>query len=640
MASTAIKYAGSGIATGTSYGGVTWSNVDNALGAPNTTIAFSTLGEFQVSEGYYAYRFDFDGVSGVPEGATIDGIELVIRKSRTPSLDREIKDGNLRLASDITTYVGSDKADTSTVWATSLTDATYGGAVDTWSWGAASAAAIRASGFGVVFVGAAGNGTAFTNADANVDSFGLRIYYTEGSPTPPPAPGIAEYLYPVIDQNTGANYVSGHQWKTAPFWSKIDEGVFSPNDADFVQPSSITHSSVDPTLGWESAELIVIPSGSTFNDLDYIYYARLDMRFKVDTDINQNDSGIIQKEIHFGSTAINLRADHFTQASGVARAFQNYSWDLTGDSGLGYIPVSSSWNDMCYGTMLLSDCTSSSIIENFKLSALQIYISGAQIVETSSGIPFYMSGHLGCSGDIPFSMYGIPAGTSGTQAALPLYIQGHTALTSGIDMYMYGVQPVTSSVPMFLKVSDVASGTLNMFLMGQTATSGTETIPFYTYATSVGTSGTQGSVPMFLGSENFPGTINLMLRGPDSAETTKTINLYIGGTIKTADAQVPFYLENFGTESSIPFYMAGKGIDEFDVNLPGGGLPGSGGINMFLLCPGESNTIPFYLHNQTVSSGIDMYIDGVFTNSGSIPFVMPVTQDSLSDTLKLFTHGF
>jgi hypothetical protein len=125
-----------------------------------------------ISQILVASNFGFS----IPVGATIDGITVEIERRSIVALSG--KDFRVQLATGTTfaDLVGTNKADTSTIWLTSFSIATYGGAADLWSAGL-TVAQINAAGF-AVFLSAQAN---IANADISVDFIRVTVNYTAGA---------------------------------------------------------------------------------------------------------------------------------------------------------------------------------------------------------------------------------------------------------------------------------------------------------------------------------------------------------------------------------------------------------------------------------------------------------------------------
>lgn len=108
----------------------------------------------------------------VPSGATIDGIEVRIKRKESEGSTGSIYDDSLRLWNG-SSVVGDDKA-SGTPYPSSFTTATYGSSTDDWN-ASLSVATINSSGFGVqLSVYADGPFPA-----AEVDVIEMKIHYTE-----------------------------------------------------------------------------------------------------------------------------------------------------------------------------------------------------------------------------------------------------------------------------------------------------------------------------------------------------------------------------------------------------------------------------------------------------------------------------
>lgn len=183
MTATAPKFVGTTSVTGTGINGTSWSFKDNAIGAADgSPTTCPLLGASDTSQGLYVSNFGFDGVSGVPTGATINGIVATVTRMSVPQSVRYAYDLTLKLATAANTFVSEEKA-YSGVWPeNSYATRSYGGVSDTWAWGAISAASIRASSFGLIFGAKCDDDFTLQigSVDANVDSFSMTVHYTDG----------------------------------------------------------------------------------------------------------------------------------------------------------------------------------------------------------------------------------------------------------------------------------------------------------------------------------------------------------------------------------------------------------------------------------------------------------------------------
>lgn len=154
-------------------GTAAWSNPGNAEGSSNDTRATVTL---SLSQSHYLKMLNPSAnyAGQVPTGATIDGIETSIERSKTggtvvDTIVRLVKGG---------VVVGSNLA-SGTSWPGTDTVATYGGPTELWgeTW---TAADVNAGTFGVVL---SCEETLDIGSSARVDAGTLTVYYTPAATT-------------------------------------------------------------------------------------------------------------------------------------------------------------------------------------------------------------------------------------------------------------------------------------------------------------------------------------------------------------------------------------------------------------------------------------------------------------------------
>jgi len=168
-ADTGIKYPGT-VSTNSegSYNDENWSSAGN-VSANDGNNASITGSNFDNND--YSYVLRATNVSaGIPVGNTIKGIKVEIE--RYSDSNERGKDAVVQLTKNGTTRVGTNKADTSTEWPTSVATTTYGGETDLWgtTW---TRDEINASTFGVHLAAQATD----NNADIYVDFIRITVYY-------------------------------------------------------------------------------------------------------------------------------------------------------------------------------------------------------------------------------------------------------------------------------------------------------------------------------------------------------------------------------------------------------------------------------------------------------------------------------
>jgi hypothetical protein len=141
----------------------------------NTAYASRTVSSTSHTRTLRGSGFGFTS-SDIPDGSTITGIELAIRRYNSPGLDYLVSLVPQSTGS-IGDRAGDNKADAVTVWPNSPADALYGGDGDMWGT-SISLSQIKSSDFAVDFMGTASS----LSASLAIDSFKVRIYFI-----PPPA---------------------------------------------------------------------------------------------------------------------------------------------------------------------------------------------------------------------------------------------------------------------------------------------------------------------------------------------------------------------------------------------------------------------------------------------------------------------
>lgn len=137
-------------------------------GSGATSSKFSSLFTYYIK----ATGFGFS----IPDGATIDGIEMVMRRQSLPSTANDTKVNIIKGGTISTTNLAS-----ATSWGASYNSKTYGGPTELWgeTW---TASDINSANFGVA---CASQNTAFSKGGHvnYIDNITITVYYTEGATT-------------------------------------------------------------------------------------------------------------------------------------------------------------------------------------------------------------------------------------------------------------------------------------------------------------------------------------------------------------------------------------------------------------------------------------------------------------------------
>lgn len=179
MASSGPLYPGTAASlanAGTSEDSNAWVSPAN-VGANDATEASITAATFDspdIGELLVASNFGF----AIPTGATIDGIEVTIdRRSIIAGSGKDFR-AQLGKGTAFANLVGTNKADTVTIWPSTSTGKIYGLANDLWgtTW---TPAEINASSFAFFLSAQA----AIANADIGLDFIRVTVTYTESAPS-------------------------------------------------------------------------------------------------------------------------------------------------------------------------------------------------------------------------------------------------------------------------------------------------------------------------------------------------------------------------------------------------------------------------------------------------------------------------
>ena len=192
FAQSEIRPAGAG-ANQTGVGTVAWTNTGNITALDGVLSTTNSISWGGTSNYLRASNFGFS----IPAGADIDGIVVSIHRT---SSGFAIRDNVLQVVNGSGSIVGSNYANTTTNWLTSLTTATYGGATDAWGAGL-SAADVNNANFGIVLAVRNHNGWLGASRTASVDYISITVYYS--IPCIPPGTQASGFGSNSITASTG-----------------------------------------------------------------------------------------------------------------------------------------------------------------------------------------------------------------------------------------------------------------------------------------------------------------------------------------------------------------------------------------------------------------------------------------------------
>lgn len=159
LASSSAKFVGAG-SNDASAGNRQWTNTSNIVADDGVSaiLASSTMGEEDATQ--YLVATMAGNLFAVPADATIDGVEVTIKRRNALAGSGTLRDEEVSLTVG-GSIRGDNKAATGTLWGSSFAAVTYGGPADTW-------------------------GLALSPEDVNITDFGvaLRAYCEVGSVEP------------------------------------------------------------------------------------------------------------------------------------------------------------------------------------------------------------------------------------------------------------------------------------------------------------------------------------------------------------------------------------------------------------------------------------------------------------------------
>jgi hypothetical protein len=175
-AATSGPNYGTGTSVNTS-GAVNWTNPGN-IGSSAAVATCTSI----PSNGGTSYLLFAKGLGfAIPTNATINGIQVEIRRQSSGMTSPFLRDNVVQLTKNGTVLIGSNLAVTGTDWPTaSLQTATYGGGASLWgtTW---TPAEINSSNFGVALQARNANTTVGRTRDATVDYIRVTVTYTEAT---------------------------------------------------------------------------------------------------------------------------------------------------------------------------------------------------------------------------------------------------------------------------------------------------------------------------------------------------------------------------------------------------------------------------------------------------------------------------
>lgn len=409
---------------------------------------------------------------------------------------------------------------------------------------------------------------------------------------------IVQCIVPV--SSSPNNTLRGGQWKNELnqissntfFYKSVNSGVHTPDDNSFMVASGINNNGIDYSLVRSPLLYFNRPHGFVNQLGSHVCY-----RLKRDDYPNSGfylSQGLV--DVNTGNEIASWENIYVTPSS-------SYNTYCTSPSSINF----QNWTPGGRAYFQF-EITKESLFNpsGIKFSEIEICTSGIGVAEY---IPLFINGH------------------QTSNSGIPLTVTGHVSSSSGIPLYISGPLGSNSSMPLFVKVQE--PGTIGSGL------------PLSIWSST--NSGLFSTIPLFIGgSGDIQGSMPLFMKGPPFGESSAGMPLFLkmgnlNGTI-SADGGIPLYLQNSNIEASsyIPLYLAVQS------GTPGA-IPVNASMPLFMARDGEgyASSLPLYIKvADMATSGLAMYVDGVYTSNSGIPLVIPGTYDVKTSPLKLYVNGF
>ena len=168
MADTGVKYPGSVAQVSNATETIAWATTDlTAVGGSIAEVTSNSFDADVVSQILECTNFSL-GITA----KTIDGVVLEIYRQCDVGATRCV-DYRVQLMNGTGSYIGTNKAATTTNWPATYATATYGGVSDGWSAGL-SQAIVNGTGFGVAISAQ----SKYANSECQIDYIRITVYYT------------------------------------------------------------------------------------------------------------------------------------------------------------------------------------------------------------------------------------------------------------------------------------------------------------------------------------------------------------------------------------------------------------------------------------------------------------------------------
>jgi hypothetical protein len=228
-----------------------------------------------------------------------------------------------------------------------------------------------------------------------------------------------------------------------------------------------------------------------------------------------------------------------------------------------------------------------------------------------------------------------------------LFICGHSEITSTTTLYTYGVYPsITGELTLYEYGHGKEDSNLNLFCQAAPINSvaGSTTLFINGKATSIDDK--FASIDLYINAEIYNKKLNLYISGVDTGSVTKSMNLFISGTVYNIASTITLFCAN----NEEPAWLSAPAIflqkflpalkNHNDVHeIVYGQI--SNTLNLFLRRnPAEMITLFLKAQPESVNNEIPLFIKGAYPVNNSMNLVMPYTKQGMANSINLYTHGY
>ena len=184
-----------------------------------------------------------------------------------------------------------------------------------------------------------------------------------------------------------------------------------------------------------------------------------------------------------------------------------------------------------------------------------------------------------------------------------------------------------------------ASGFLSLFLHGGESTYSSGALALFTHGNS-GVASQFGGLDLFINGAAVTGCLPLFIHA--DYNPSGILPLYISGSNSVVANSLQLFIQQDSAYSGLPLFIQGLQLTQgFHLRYPSDGfIPLTGALPLYIERP-EANMLPLYIAGHLSSSGsLNLYLESNPTVTSGLQLFAAGGIDSLSNSLKLYSHGF